>query len=77
MKKLFLLFLPIICFANQPKFHFNDRVKVIHGFYLGCEGNVRSYNESGDQYDTVLDCNNDIFSEWIDSKNLELVKGSK
>ena len=52
---LFLVFLPLISIAKEPKYHYKDCVKVTSGFYKGCRGYTESYIEP-DTYIVTADC---------------------
>lgn len=57
---LFLLFVSVIAFAREPKFHYKDCVVVKSGFYRNCEGIVDSVFQSD---------NEDIYYVDLDSCN--------
>jgi hypothetical protein len=40
---MFTILLSTIVFAAEPKFHFQDCVKVKSGFYKGCKGHVIAF----------------------------------
>jgi len=51
------------CLAAEPKFHFQDCIKVLDGFYKGCSGRVVAINQNKnvqgkDLYDVNLTCKN-------------------
>lgn len=76
MKILYLLFLPIICLASEPKFHFGECVKVTTGFYKDCVGRV--VRMEGQQHFEINGyCNDASFFESFDEKDLKLSKGCR
>ena len=74
MKKLFILFLPIFCFASEPKFHFEDCVKVTKGFYQGCKGRITGLSDP-DKYYVTGECKIYRFSDTIKESDLTAANG--
>jgi len=71
MNKVFLLmFLALPCFAKEPKFHFGDAVEVTKGFYKGCCGEVRVFNQPT-SYIVELNCSSVTISEDFDESELK------
>ena len=63
--------------AKEPKFHFGDYVKVIHGFYNGCQGKVYSYEDPDTYTVDVVECKGYDFEQRFEEKDLRLLKESK
>ena len=82
--KLFFLamFLGLACYAAEPKFKFNDCVKVTKGFYLDCYGHVTGYLDLGDLRKNMYTVDSENcrggrpFSADFVEKDLEACKGT-
>jgi hypothetical protein len=77
MKKIYLLLMiSTSCIASEPKYHLNDCVKVIEGFYRDCNGTVEAYIPP-DKYEVVIVCKNHILplqfreTDLVPSKSCE------
>lgn len=77
MKKFTLLFLPVICLAGEPKFHYMDCVKVTNGFYRGCKGRVQRLEEVSNYEVYISDCRENSTIVTFEEKDLELSNGCK
>lgn len=75
MKYLFLVVLPIVCIASEPRFHFKDCVKVVKGFYRNCLGTVEDMNGNDHYYVNVQDCRGAGFTTVFNENELALSKG--
>lgn len=76
LKYLLILLLTIPCLASQekePKFHFEDCVKVKRGFYKDCYGKVEQFYYGS--YTVDVDCKDTRFSFDFQEDNLQLAKG--
>lgn len=59
------------------KFHYNQKVKVVEGFYLDCTGTIKGliyYDNFGSIYHTVLECSKDKLVANIHQRDLEALK---
>lgn len=69
-----LILISLSCMASEPKFHFRDCVKVLHGFYRGCVGVVENQDGGTGSYGVGgNDCNGDSFYSFFEEKDLELL----
>jgi len=74
MKTLFLLFISLTCLASEPRFHFQDCVEIIHGFYQGCKGTVQDM-EDGVMYGVKAECKGASLYVRVKEKDLKSAKG--
>lgn len=62
---MLLLLISFVASAAEPKFHFQDCVVIVSGFYKNCFGRVQSVNSmisttgKYDMYDVSLTCKED------------------
>lgn len=73
MKYLILLCLFLTACSNTPKLRFNQKVKVVGGFYEGCTGEVRDYGQTTHAYTTLLVCGSFSFTDLIKESDLEKI----
>jgi hypothetical protein len=81
------LFISTSLHGAEPKFHFQDCVTVVSGFYKACHGTVRavsnisSYprdNRAYNVYDVYLTCkNNESMLAMLKESELEMMDGRK
>jgi hypothetical protein len=61
-KFIFLLLIALPALAAEPKFHFQDCVIIVGGFYGNCHGTVQALRNgvgnAYDLYDVSLSCKN-------------------
>ena len=71
-----MMFISVSGSAKEPDFHFMDCIQVIHGFYSGCKGRVKSVKEGTFEpdlsfYDVSGTCKEELFDEYFETKDLK------
>jgi len=72
---LMMMMLLCSCQPNHVEFHFQEDVRVIRGFYAGCEGKVMDMTSNAHRYKvSIPDCKGFIVEDWFRSSDLKRLK---